>query len=549
METALSLALEQWGRVVGTVNIVTEPTALSFAETATFKTTQRVLAIIQPGNREQVQQCVRIASVHRIPVYPVSTGKNWGYGSRVPPQDGCVLMRLHRLNRILELNEELGYVTLEPGVTLQQLHEYLLDRKSELLVPTTGSSPYTSILGNAVERGVSAVGKDKNECVCALEVVLANGECIHTGFGRLPNAKASSVYRWGVGPSLDGLFLQSSFGIVTKMTVWLTRRRPHYALLVFLLKQSSPLPRLLTSIRNLLRSGGFPEECGGFHVVNSYKILTYRRSYPWEETEGRVPLPKEMLRNLFPKGRREVGWYGAAVVSMPSPALVRAYKRIIRANFRGSADAIYFFDNKFVRLLRFASRVVGWLRRDDVRAILETTQGPLFGIPKPGGNLRAVYWRKKSVPNSPDDYEPDRDRCGVIWLFVALPFEPDIVEAATKTIEKTSFSFGFEPVMEMHAMSHRSVLLGLAVFFDREVEGEDERARRCHDQIFEIFVRDGHYPYRLGIQHAGKLPRSIDYCDQLLADLKLALDPNRILAPGRYEFGLDGAKRDEAERG
>src|ERR1035437_4334514 len=153
MGTVLSLALEEWSRAIGDANVITEPTALSFGETATFKTIQRILAIIQPGNREQVRECVRIASQHGIPLYPVSTGKNWGYGSRVPPQDGCVLMRLHRLNRILEINEELGYVTLEPGVTLQQLYECLQDRKSELLVPTTGSSPYTSILGNAVERG------------------------------------------------------------------------------------------------------------------------------------------------------------------------------------------------------------------------------------------------------------------------------------------------------------------------------------------------------------------------------------------------------------
>ena len=549
MGTVLSLALEEWSRAIGDANVITEPTALSFGETATFKTIQRILAIIQPGNREQVRECVRIASQHGIPLYPVSTGKNWGYGSRVPPQDGCVLMRLHRLNRILEINEELGYVTLEPGVTLQQLYECLQDRKSELLVPTTGSSPYTSILGNAVERGVSAVGKDKNECICALEVVLPNGECIHTGFGRLPNAKASSVYRWGVGPSLDGLFLQSSFGIVIQITIWLMRRRRQYALVVFLLNQKSSLPRLLTSIRNLLRSGGFPEECGGIHLVNNYKMLTYRRSYPWEEKERTVPLSKEMLRNLFPKGRREVGWYGAAVVSMPSSALVRAYRRTIKADLKGSTDSIYFFDNKLIRLLNFVSRIVGWLRRDDVQAILEITQGPLFGVPRPGGNLRAVYWRKKSVPSSPDDYEPDRDRCGVLWLFIVLPFEPDMIEAATKIIEKTSFSFGFEPVIEIHAMSHRSVLLGLAVFFDRDVEGEDERARQCHDQMFDIFVREGHYPYRLGIQHAEKLPPSIDYYDQFLADLKLALDPNRILAPGRYEFGLDDAKRVEGARG
>lgn len=535
--TALDGALEQWGRVVGTGNIITHPSSISFAETATFQTNQRVLGIIQPADREQVQECVRIANQYRIPVYPVSTGKNWGYGSRVPAQDGCVLMKLHRLNQILEHNEELGYVTLEPGVTLQQLHDFLRTHKSELLVPMTGSSPHTSILGNAVERGASAVGREKADCICALEVVLPNGKCIHTGFGRLPNARASNVNRWGVGPSLDGMFLQSSLGIVTRMTIWLTRRHPHFVFFAFLLKESSPLPQLLASIRSLFRSGGFPEDCGGIHLFNSYKMLAYRRSYPWQEMEEEVPLPKEMLSNFFPKSRMGVAWHGAGVLSMPSAELVTAYTRIIKTNLKRSADATHFFDNKLMGVLSFLGKTFGWLRRDDVQAILQIRQGPLFGIPSPGGNLRQAYWRKKSVPNSVNDFDPDRDRCGVIWLFIVFPFEPDIVDWGIKLIEKTSISYRFEPVIEIHAMSHRSVLVGLAVLFDRDVEGEDKRARHCHDEIFETFSRNGYYPYRLGIQHVGMLPPSIDYYDQFLAELKHALDPNHILAPGRYEFG------------
>lgn len=549
MDRELGLALDQWRRIVGTVNVVIEPTALSFAETATFKTTQRVLAIIQPGNREQVQECVRIANQRRIPVYPVSTGKNWGYGSRVPPRDSSVLMRLHRLNRILEHNEELGYVILEPGVTQQQLYEYLRDQKSALLVPFTGSSPHTSILANAVERGVSAVGRDKNDCVCALEVVLPNGECIHTGFGRFPNAKAANVYRWGVGPSLDGMFLQSSLGIVTKMTIWLSRKRPHYVFFAFLLRESSPLPQLMASIRDLMRSGGFPEDYGGIHLFNSYKMLTFRRSYPWKEMEGKMPLSRALLPKLFPRSRKGAEWHGAGLVTMPSAELVTAYKRVIRRCLKGSADATYFFDKKLMRTLNFIHKIAGWLWRDDVQELLEIERGPLFGNPKRGGNLRAVYWRKKSIPESADDYDPDRDRCGVMWFFVALPFEPNIVDWSTKVIEKTSVSLDFEPIMEIHAMSHRLVVVGCAILFDRDVEGEDERARHCHDQIAQTFIGEGYYPYRLGIQHLGKLPPSVDYYDQLLADLKHTLDPSHILAPGRYEFGPGEAKRGEQARG
>ena len=72
----LARALEAWRKVVGAEHVLTDPAALSAAETATFSTTQRIPAILRPGSREEVRACVRVANEHRAPIYPVSTGKN-----------------------------------------------------------------------------------------------------------------------------------------------------------------------------------------------------------------------------------------------------------------------------------------------------------------------------------------------------------------------------------------------------------------------------------------------------------------------------------------
>ena len=115
----LTRVLEAWQEIVGSEHVLTDPAALSAAETATFSTSNRVPAIIRPGNREEVRACVRVANEQRIPIYPVSTGKNWGYGSRVPARDGCVLMELRRLDGITDYDEKLAYITVEPGVTFR----------------------------------------------------------------------------------------------------------------------------------------------------------------------------------------------------------------------------------------------------------------------------------------------------------------------------------------------------------------------------------------------------------------------------------------------
>ena len=125
-------------------NIDTNPEHLKAAATATFETSSSIPIIYRPANREEVQVCVREARRNGQSLYPVSSGKNWGYGSSVPPVDRCALLDLSRMNRILGFDERLGYVTVEPGVTQRQLFQFLADRKSQLWMDATGSSavPY-----------------------------------------------------------------------------------------------------------------------------------------------------------------------------------------------------------------------------------------------------------------------------------------------------------------------------------------------------------------------------------------------------------------------
>ena len=56
---------------------------------------------------------------------------------------------------------------------------------------------------------------------CGMEVVLADGELMRTGMGAMAGNKAWHLYKRGLGPVLDPLFIQSNFGIVTRMGYWL----------------------------------------------------------------------------------------------------------------------------------------------------------------------------------------------------------------------------------------------------------------------------------------------------------------------------------------
>jgi len=88
--------------------------------------------------------------------------------------------------------------------------------------------------------------------------------------------------------------------------------------------------------------------------------------------------------------------------------------------------------------------------------------------------------------------------------------------------------------MTLTLLTQRSLENVISITYDREVTGEDERAMRCYQELSETLTQAGFYPYRLG-SHAMKslLAGQEDY-HHFLRRLKAALDPDNILAPGRY---------------
>jgi 4-cresol dehydrogenase (hydroxylating) len=148
----LKLALECWRQELGTSWVCTDRSSLDEAARATFSSENRPVAIILPENVDQVAACLRIATQYHIPVYAVSQGKNWGYGSRVAHVDGSVLLELRRLDRIRDFNEDLGYITVEPGVTQDQVVKYLKERGSRRVLSHPAAFGDVSLLGNLLER-------------------------------------------------------------------------------------------------------------------------------------------------------------------------------------------------------------------------------------------------------------------------------------------------------------------------------------------------------------------------------------------------------------
>ena len=91
-------------------------------------------AAVAPDTVEEVQKVVRIANQYKVPIYPISTGRNLGYGGSAPNYSGSVVLDLKRMNRILDVSESNASALVEPGVSYFDLYRYIQDRGIKLWV-------------------------------------------------------------------------------------------------------------------------------------------------------------------------------------------------------------------------------------------------------------------------------------------------------------------------------------------------------------------------------------------------------------------------------
>lgn len=530
----LDAALAGWRRLLGDDFVVTEAADLVRRETATFATHRTIPAILRPRSSEEVQGIVRIANQHRVPIYPISSGKNWGSGSAVPYVDRCVLLDLAGLDRIREIHEEQAYATVEAGVTQRQLQYALTERGSELFLPTTSSSPDTSIVGNTMERGQCRGPLfDRFAGTCSYEVVLPTGELVHTGLGCFPGAKAAPVYRWGVGPFLDGLFSQSNLGIVTAMNLWLPTWPKHFQTFYFKIVDEKRLPEVVNALREVLQGSSIR---GVFSISNPLGVISYLHQYPWDLVGGKTPLPDDQLSRLSQESKL-VRLNGLGAIYSESQGVGREHLKLIRRALRGKVDVLVHVDEAVARRYRTIRTPWRWFTGIDIMGFLDFAyfKSPSLGFLDEKGALPMAYWRKRQ-PAPEVDPDPDRDRCGFLNTVVMVPYDGEEVLRTFQMIDEVVTRHGFEPNYSVRCSADRSLEIISFLIYDRDTPGDDERAMACHDEQLERLLAAGHVPCRLGIQNIDAMPEPEPGYRELRRRLKQTLDPNGILAPGRYEF-------------
>lgn len=180
------------------------------AHTTTYLPAQLPDGVVFVESSEDVQSVVRTCSEHHVPIIPFGVGSS--LEGQVNAPSGGISVDFSRMNKVLRISPEDLDVTVEPGITREELNRELRD--TGLFFPidpganaTIGGMASTRASGtNAVRYGTM---KDN---VLALTVVTANGEEIRTA----RRAKKSSA-----GYDLTRLFVgaEGTLGVITSVTL------------------------------------------------------------------------------------------------------------------------------------------------------------------------------------------------------------------------------------------------------------------------------------------------------------------------------------------
>ena len=262
--------------ICGSDYVLHSPEAIELYSRCTIPWSRTCGAVVLPENVDQVSRIVRLCNEFRMPVWTFSRGHNWGYGTVLALQEGALIVILERMNRIHEVDEELCYAVIEPGVSQGQLNEYLKNTGSNLWIDCTDSSPDGSLIGNALDKGVGYTPYgDHFGHLCGMEVVLANGDIVTTG-GVSEQCPTRYTYKWGVGPFVDGLFAQSNLGLVTKAGLWLMPKPEAFEM--FILKVSDP--ENLVPVIDAHRQLALRRIVSNCHGFNEFLAMARTFGYP-----------------------------------------------------------------------------------------------------------------------------------------------------------------------------------------------------------------------------------------------------------------------------
>lgn len=441
----------------------------------TYKRPQMPNYVVLPKTPEEIQSVLRLANAEKIPVVPFTAGTNIG-GLCVPEQGG-ILMDLKRMDQILEINEEVRFAVIEPGVSQAQFAQELFKRGYRFGWPV--GPPSASVLACALHHGIGGMsgryGLNSNH-ITGMEVVRPTGEILMCGS---PAIRRDSWQSCMPLPRFDGLFTGTlgTTGVVTKLGVFIPPVPDYVHIGTFTAEN-------LTDMEKFMR------------VFSKYEYADDLTAISWWLTQ--VPIPYPYIEK--PKGTPEWSGYCTlyAFTEKELENKIEVFNKVIASEGKAgnSIKATDVPEESKKGRTQLPSQIVGSTKN----------------YCKQGGG--GIAW--------PGTFTPSNKWVGVYNLWK---------EIYTK---KAKIALSPSTRVTMYRGCHYG-MLRIMTPFPRDRPEEEANAAWCVREAAKVLIDAGGIPYKPPTDFAREINKRADpgWID-LICDIKDMLDPNGIMNPGKW---------------
>ncbi|HEX7759332.1 MAG TPA: FAD-binding oxidoreductase [Caulobacteraceae bacterium] len=453
-------------------------------------------AAVAPGSAEEVQAVVRLANEHKVPLWPVSRGKNLGYGSAAPRMPGTIVLDLGRLNRILELDPKLAYCVVEPGVSFFDLYDYIQRGEHDLWMSVPGNA-WGSVIGNALDRGIGYTPYGLHtRNICGMEVVLPDGDLIRTGMGAMAGNHAWNLFPYGFGPSWDQAFVQSNMGVVTKMGMWLMPAPETSLSLTMDIPKEEDIGWVIDTLAPLKISGVIDQSIFIPSWLGKMVLRGQRKDF-WD---GKGAIPEWRVQELLKQ--QQLGYWTASVRLYGDQAVNKAKADLIKRAFAKHTS------NAFEEDL--------WKKGDPVPSIDVT-----FGVPS-------------VVPLQMSNWVGGRGAHMGFSPVVPPTSEHVLGQLKRSRARMAEFDFDFYASFTLGGRFANNINM---LLYDRDNAEQVAKVRKMFGALVEDAKAAGYGEYRTHLGWMDQVADTFDFNNHALhrfnEKIKDALDPNGVIAPGK----------------
>ena len=278
--------IEQLGKKIGKTEFISPDSNAADEYKKTYG--DKLIGIALPKNIEELRSIVLAADELKFSIQVHS------FGLEEEITDNTIIIDLKRMNQIIEVNTKSAYALIEPGVTNQQLFQYLQDNQTGLWIDCDRDglkSMAASVADH--EFGYTPYG-DHMMMQCGMEVMLANGELVRTTMGALPGNNIWQLFKWGFGPHVDPIFTQSNLGIITKIGIWLMPAPPAYKPFMLSLPARKDIAAAVEILRDLKINVIVPNSVVISNALLDAVPYIKRDAYLFEEVVDKERIKKDL---------------------------------------------------------------------------------------------------------------------------------------------------------------------------------------------------------------------------------------------------------------